>query len=139
MFAKFFKPINLHIKLHSNRIEIINLDTGESAAKTATENFSTPRIVIGNFSKANKLIEAVFEELDFRKMRKKTFGALRVLIQQMEKLEGGLSDIEKRAMRDLSEQAGADYVAIVEHANTLSVEEARLLLPKMETKSRIGQ
>lgn len=125
MLKELFKPICLHIKLYSNRIEITNLETGESVSKTAEENFSTARIVIGNFAKAEKLIEAVLKDLHFRKQ---TFGALKVLIQQMEKLEGGLSDIEKRAMRDLAEQVGAKYVIVVDHANTLSVEEAMLEL-----------
>lgn len=124
MFKKLLTRTDLHVKLYSNKIEITNLETGESVSQTAVENFSTPRIVIGNFAKANTVIKSILKELNIRNT---VFGP-KILMQQMEKLEGGLSDIEKRAMRDLAEDAGAKYVLIADHTNSLSVDEARLIL-----------
>ncbi len=56
------------------------------------------------------------------------FISKRMLIQQTEKLDGGLSDIEKRALRDIAEQSGTNYVIVLDHPNTLSNEEALLTL-----------
>lgn len=55
---------------------------------------------------------------------------LEVVIQQMEKLEGGLSDVERRALMDLGEHVGGRRVTIVEGARELSAAHAQLELKK---------
>ncbi len=50
----------------------------------------------------------------------------------MEELEGGLSEIEKRAYRDLCEQAGAAEIHLVEHYKKLNVEQALLEIERKD-------
>ena len=45
-------------------------------------------------------------------------------MQQLEGSEGGLSDIEKRALRDLGEMTGASSVQLVEHSHNLTIDDA---------------
>jgi hypothetical protein len=51
-----------------------------------------------------------------------------MLIQQMEKLDGGLSDVEVRALRDLGDNAGAIIVKVIGDTNVLPKEEVLLML-----------
>ena len=54
--------------------------------------------------------------------------SLKVVIQQLEGAEGGLSDIEKRALRDIAEMAGAKKVYIVESEQKLSIVDALTII-----------
>ena len=56
---------------------------------------------------------------------------LTVLIQQLEGTEGGLSDIEKRALRDLAEMAGGRKVVICEDSRPLTIADALSRLDKI--------
>lgn len=55
---------------------------------------------------------------------------LNILMQQLEGTEGGLSDLEKRALRDLGELVGGKKIFIVEHSNSLTTPEALATLGK---------
>ncbi len=125
MISKFFKTDHLYVRLYSNKIEVINLENGQSVIKNADEKFSSSRIVISNFQKADILLRSIIEELG---MRRNFFLRRKIVIQQMEKMDGGLSDIEKGALQDLAEQAGAYFVIVLEHTDSLSIEQARLKL-----------
>ena len=118
----FFKQIPVYIKICTNKIEITNLKTGEIVFQNAIIPFSTSRIVVSSFVNSEQLIRSILNELGIAKSQ------LKVLIQQMENVEGGLADIEKRAMRDLGEQAGGSIVILVEHTRVLNNEEALLQL-----------
>ena len=120
----FFKQIPIYIKISTNKIEITNLNTGESVSGTAVVPFSTTRLVVSNFFNAESLILALLKDLKLKRAR------LKILIQQIENVEGGLSDIEKRALRDLGEQSGAVFVKLVEHTRHLKNDEAFLELKK---------
>ena len=117
-----FKKTHFYVKIYFNKIEITNLDTAETITKSAIEKFSTKRIVIANFNIAELLLREGFNELK----TKKGFLPLghEVLMQQMEEFEDGISEIEKRALRDMAEQAGAMKVFLILETKKISVEEA---------------
>ena len=100
----FFKRVPIYIKLFENGVEIINLETGEVISRKSTEPFSNKRFIIADFNKANTFIRSVINDLLPKKgiFPRQT----KILIQQVESVEGGLSEIEKRALRDLGEMAG---------------------------------
>ena len=120
----FFKQIPIYIKISTNKIEITNLKTGQTLSRTAITPFSTNRIVLSSFINAEELTRSILKELGIAKSQ------LKVVIQQIENVEGGLSDIEKRAMRDLGEQAGGVTVMLIEHTTALNKEEALSHLSK---------
>lgn len=121
-----FKSLPIHIIIKKNFIQVVNLETGTLSSINSKNNFSSVRNVISNFNNANKTIKAALKELNIKTT---IFSRpLTILIQQTEGLEGGLSDIEKRALRDLAEMAGGKKVFIVEDPKPLSTEEALLTL-----------
>jgi hypothetical protein len=121
-----FKRVPVYIKLFENGVEIINLETGEVISRKSTEPFSTKRFIIADFNKANELIRSVLNDL---LPRKSIFPRqTKILIQQVETVEGGLSEIEKRALRDLGEMAGGTPVILIDHFRALGNIEANLAL-----------
>lgn len=121
-----FKRVPIYIKLFKNGVEIINLKTGEAISRKATEPFSSQRLIIADFNKANELIRSVLNDL----LPKKNIfpWQTKILIQQVEAVEGGLSHIEKRALRDLGEMAGGTPVILIDHFRPLANVEANLAL-----------
>jgi hypothetical protein len=117
-----FKTIRIHIKLGHDHVEITNLETGEVVSQPAKKGFSSIRNIVGNFSNAQTSIVAVLKEL---RLTNSFFSSkLHVLIQQIEGTEGGLSDIEKRALRDLGEMVGGRKVFIIEDSRSVGIDEA---------------
>ena len=101
---------------------VLNLKTATKLyqnlrAKTSLTKFSSARLLIAEYNAAQALLSEILKELRLSKR------SLKVLIQQMKELEGGLSETEKRALRDLAEQAGARAVYIVNRTNTMTDEE----------------
>lgn len=121
MLFSIFRSVPLYVKISKNNVEIINLDTGQSISKKALEPFSTNRFIIADFNKANVVISSIIKEL----IPNKYFlpQQRKILIQQVEPVEGGLSEIEKRALRDLGEMA-AGNVILIDHFRPLSNTEA---------------
>lgn len=120
-----FQRTPVHVKIYPDKIEIINLKTGQSAVKTALMRFSSPRLVVADYNKAEQLCRDVVKELGLAK------GNLKVLIQQMQLFEDGLCETEKRVMRDLAEQIGGVSVALVIDDRPLSTEEALQIVKEM--------
>lgn len=121
-----FKRVPVYIKLFKNGVEIVNLETGEVISRKSIEPFSTQRFILADFNKANDLIRSVMNDLLPRKgiFPRQT----KILMQQVESVEGGLSEIEKRALRDLGEMAGGTPVILVDHFRPLGNAEANLAL-----------
>lgn len=68
-----------------------------------SEPFSHDRLLLSNFTLAEVLLQHIFNEL----LKRKIGIAPKVVIHPMEKIEGGLGQIEIRAFRDLAIGAGA--------------------------------
>ena len=89
---------------------------GDDAAKCKNQAgvevvnpFSHPRLLVADFQKAEKVLMHAFQTL----FAKSWFAvAPRVVVQPMEKLEGGLTDIELRVFRELCLGAGAREVVV---------------------------
>src|SRR5687767_2975467 len=115
-----FRTQKAYIQIRRNQITVINLNTGAEASRLAGRPFSTQRVVLASFDPAKETVMAAIRDLGL----KTTLLALKVVIQQLEGAEGGLSDIEKRALREIAEMAGARKVHIVEGEQELSIAEA---------------
>ena len=120
-----FNSVNLYVKISTNEIEVTNLSTCETIIKKAQDPFSTNRIVVGSFFKINSLMKEILQEL---KIPSTFWTTRRMLIQQTEKMDDGLAEIEKRALRDIGELSGANIVIILDHPNRISNQEAMVQL-----------
>jgi hypothetical protein len=125
-----FKRPSFYIKIYFNKIEITHLETGETISRNSLTNFSTKRIVLADFNAVELLVRNTIDEFEISKgIIKKAFHAL---VQQMEIFEDGISEIEKRAMRDIAEQAGAVTVHLIFDTKKLPYEEAFTKLKNKE-------
>ncbi|MEJ8819909.1 hypothetical protein [Lacibacter sp. H407] len=124
-----FKVKSIYIKIKRNHVEVTDLNTGETVSKQAIQPFSSTRNIISSFNPANETIQSALKELGLT--GRFFLSKMNILIQQLEGLEGGLSDIEKRALRDLAEMAGANKVCILEQSEPLSIDIALVRLKEM--------
>ena len=120
----FFKPTPVYLKIYPDKIEVINLKTGASVARSPLQPFSSPRLAVADYGNAEILCRKLAGELGL--VRK----PLKVMVQQMQVFEDGLSESEKRVLRDLAEQIGGTTVLIVTDDRWLSNEEALQILQK---------
>lgn len=124
MFIKlpsWFRRIPVYVQVYTNRIVATRLDTGATVDFKAKTPFSNERIVFAHFVEAEELLRATLAEIIPRGYFSR---ALKIVIQQMERTEGGLSSVERRALLDSCEHAGAIIVYVVEHERALSKSEA---------------
>ena len=70
--------------------------------------FAHPRSFVGNFLLAEKILQHGMREIHKTRLRPSP----RVVMHQLEKNEGGLTDIEDRVLRELAVGAGAREVII---------------------------
>lgn len=94
----------IYVKVYANRLVLRHLERGETLDVTAKTPFTTTRLLVGEFSKAQAQLNALL----------KTFGRRRfqlfmpkILIQPLEMIEGGLSQVEQRLFLELAYSAGA--------------------------------
>src|SRR5690554_1189046 len=116
---------DLYIKVSKNKFEAKNLSFDEGWQTVhATEPFTTERLLVGTFSVAEPLLTQLITNVTPRSFIRQN---LRVVIQPMELIEGGLSEVEERILKELALAAGAFKVAV--HAGAeLSDAEAKKLL-----------
>jgi exonuclease VII small subunit len=122
---RFFTAVPVHLKIYSNQMELTNLCTGELRSATSLQPFTTERILLSQFGPAVELARRLAKELRLRNKR------LKILVQPMRIDKDGLSEIEKRALRDLAEQMGATQVYIVTEERTITTEEAAQILEEV--------
>jgi len=114
-----------------DKIEITDLNTGRSLIKTSSNHFSNERLVVANFQNAETLVRKGLKEL--LNLRSFLQPSLKIAIQQMERLEGGLSQVEIRVLRDVAEVAGASHVVVIENGRSLSQHEVLQELEKIRS------
>ncbi|MCL2297596.1 MAG: hypothetical protein FWC38_01955 [Proteobacteria bacterium] len=78
-----------------------NLDTGREVTRFSDPGFSTTRLLVGDFRQAQKVIKSLVKDLSpvFAFSKK-------IVIHQLDKMEGGVSPVEARVLRELALDAG---------------------------------
>jgi hypothetical protein len=103
----FFNP--LYAQVGANRIVVKNVMTGQSVTLIPDTPFSHQRMLIGDFTQAEALMKKGFKEV----IRQGMFAASpSVVVHPLEKVEGGLSQIEERVLRELALGSGARSVVL---------------------------
>jgi hypothetical protein len=126
---KGLKSVPVYVKVWRDRMEVMRLDTGRSATWRPTVPYSNERLVLAHFVEAEDHLKSLLSELfDHKKIKQN----LRMVIQQMEGNEGGLSSVERRALVDMAEHSGALNVHLVEHERELVRHEASAIAADLE-------
>ena len=104
-----FSDVTLYIKVFKDKFTIRDIDNNSMITVMAVEPFSSNRMLVGNFTNASNLLRN-----EVKKSIKRGWftPSPRVLIHAAEMAEGGLSEVEERAIRELAADAGARIVFV---------------------------
>ena len=97
----------IYIRIHENRVNVRNIDDRKEIELTSDSAFTTERLLIGNFTVAQTLLKKGLKIV----MGKKFFAPV-VIMHPIEKIDGGLSQVEDRVLKDLAIVAGAQKVVV---------------------------
>lgn len=109
-------PCTLYIKVSRNSFHVRHIEQGSETTRHCLEPFTSSRLLVGDFLPAEKCLSDAIQEL---LGRSRYYKAPRVVIQQMEMMEHGLSPVEERVLLELAYGAGA-YAASVWQGDILS-------------------
>ena len=102
------------------------LDNGQEVEGAATLPFSSERMLLANFTSARELLIGLVKRINPPRWGFST--QLKLVVQPMELLGDGLSQVEAVSFRDLGEQANADKVFISTKSEPLTDPEAMQIL-----------
>ena len=113
----------VYVKVYENRFVLKLLADGETPITVVSaEPFTTKRLLVGQFMTAERTLKKGFKDIFSSRW---FLPGPSVVIHPIEKVEGGLSEVEERVLRELAVSAGANKVTVwVGHE--LSDAEARL-------------
>jgi hypothetical protein len=102
---RFLKGDVLYVQIFMNRYKIRNITTGKDLDLPSATPFSHPRTVVGDFVVAEEVLKRGVKSIR---------GLLppSVLMHPMDKVKGGLTQIEERAILELANGAGANKAAL---------------------------
>jgi rod shape-determining protein MreB len=108
-FLRRYLASTVYVRVRRNRFRLRHLESGRELAVDGKRPFSTERLLVGDFEAAQETLKQA--------LRQAAGGGLfavspRVVIQPLESIEGGLSEIEERVLRELASGAGARQVAV---------------------------
>lgn len=99
----------VYVKVTKNQFWARHIENQKEALETALEPFTTKRLLVGEFTTAEKHLSAVIEKVH----KGKWFSTSPVaVIHPMEMVDGGLSQIEERVFKELAAGAGAKKVVV---------------------------
>lgn len=93
-------------KISKNCIELHNLTSGAVARGTA--NFSSKRLLLGDYPAAEILIKELFVQVKSASWLQ----SARIVIQPLEMTEGGLSWVEEKTFNELGLSVGARQIKL---------------------------
>lgn len=101
----------LYLKLSCNQMHLMHVQSGRELHLQAVPPFSNQRLLVADFAAAEHLLQrAIGQLLPTRFMRLSLPPQL--LIQPLERLEGGLSQVEERILLELGLGSGARKVRL---------------------------
>ena len=108
MKSKLFSA-TLYVKVHKNKFFVRHIESDNEITLSAAEPFTTTRLLVGQFRNAEKLLKEAL-----RKVYKTNWASRSpvVVIHPTSMIEGGLSDVEERVLRELAAAVGARAVFV---------------------------
>jgi len=97
------------VKIYRDRFDIRHVESGRTVAKQTLTPFSTPRLLVGQFTEAE---EALRDGIGQVLRGRWSLLPPRVVMQPMAFTEGGLCEVEERVLHELAIANGARDVSI---------------------------
>jgi hypothetical protein len=108
MLSRFFAN-PLYVRVRKNQLRVRNLVSSQETPFYGVPPFTTARLLIGQFQAAESVLKRAVKEMS----RGGLFAVSpQVLIQPLEMIEGGLSEVEERVLREVAIGAGASKVVV---------------------------
>lgn len=111
---------DIYVQVFIDHVRAKNIGSGATSDIMPPEPFSHPRALVGNFTVAEMAVKAALAEVKGTKL----FHTTRVLMHAMDRIEGGMTQIERRVLREMALGAGAGKVDIWE-GHVLTDDEVR--------------
>ena len=108
VLSNFFETA-IYVRVSRNQLRVRNLQSRTETTIRAQTPFSTDRLLVGQFTVAEGLLKEALREIFHGRMFSPS---PQVVIQPLEMLEGGLSQVEERVLRELAIGAGASKVVV---------------------------
>ena len=117
------RPI-LYLKLRCNQMCLSHLQSGRDLRLQADLAFSNQRLLVADFTAAQQLLQRAINELLPKRFLRLSLPP-QLLIHPLERLEGGLSQIEERILQELGLGCGAHKLRLhlgdeLDHAGVLA-------------------
>jgi rod shape-determining protein MreB len=100
-----FKSV-LYVQVRPDRFLVRTITNHKSIERASPAPFSHPRTLVGNFTVADALLKSLIAEA------KSGFLKPDIVIHPMERVEGGLSEVEERVFHELALGAGGSRVVV---------------------------
>jgi hypothetical protein len=102
---------SLYLKLSCNQMHLTHVQSARTLHLHADPAFSNVRLLVADFAAAQQLLQSGVTELLPRRFLRLSWPP-QLLIQPLERLEGGLSQIEERILLELGLGCGARTVRL---------------------------
>lgn len=102
-------PNPVYVRVRRNQFRLRHVEAGTESTFKADVSFSSARMLIGDFSAADQALKVALKQAESGRFLRMPS---QILIQPLEMLEGGLSQIEERVLREVAIGAGASRVIV---------------------------
>jgi hypothetical protein len=123
---ELFKRIPILVRFYPNEIEVKRLDNNNVLKRQAKYKYSTNRLVLADFNNAEILLSQLIKEILGGEILFLT--KIVLVIQQMHEFPDGISEVEKRAYRDLAEHSGAIQAIVLNGMDELTNDRIKTIL-----------
>jgi rod shape-determining protein MreB and related proteins len=100
---------NIYIRVSRNKFHVRHLEKGVTKEAVSATGFTTTRLLVGNFSEAERILKPIVKETGGASF---FVVAPHILIHPIEMIDGGLSQVEETALRELAISVGASKARV---------------------------
>jgi MreB/Mbl protein len=99
----------IYVKIYKNKMTVRHINSNKELTESTDVPFTTQRLLVGDFTVAEQFLKYLVKKVAptgwFTPSPK-------ILIQPLEMIEGGLSQVEERALLELAAQVGGRKVLV---------------------------
>jgi len=96
----------IYVQVFADRFVVNNVDSGESRVVQRDQQYASPRMLVADFTMAQHQLKEVVKSV------RRGLRAPEILIHPMERIDGGVTQVEYRVFVELGVGAGASRVGV---------------------------
>ena len=99
----------VYVRVGRNQFRVRHIESGADTTAVASTSFTTARLLIGQFGAAEETLKVALKQLSAGRL---FASSPSVVMHPLEMVEGGLSEIEDRTLREVAIGAGAGKAVV---------------------------